>query len=201
MEEGMTVEDRVRNSPDVPHEQFVGGILPDGLVLEFGVASGSTLRVWSNALTPREVWGFDTFTGLPMDWGTAHKKGDFGNRGLVPDGLPPGCACVVGLFEETLQPFLEVHWQHAAFVHFDCDLYESADFVLRALEKRFVPGTVLAFDEFIDYRDSHDLSDASHWRNGEYKAFCEYLGRNPEVEWEALGKNSGSRALIRITKC
>ena len=42
----------------------------DGLVCEFGVASGRSLRM-TQELLPLEtqIHGFDTFTGLPVAWG------------------------------------------------------------------------------------------------------------------------------------
>ena len=64
----------------------------EGLVLEFGVEKGASLRHLAG-LTPRTVHGFDSFEGLPGDWGgTKETKGLFraaagcpGYRGM------PGC--------------------------------------------------------------------------------------------------------------
>ncbi len=39
----------------------------DGLILEFGVASGRTIR-HIGALTDRSIHGFDSFKGLPESW-------------------------------------------------------------------------------------------------------------------------------------
>lgn len=46
-----------------------------GMALEFGVASGTTLRIVSEAFTEREgtVAGFDVFSGLPETWRTGSR--------------------------------------------------------------------------------------------------------------------------------
>ena len=41
---------------------------PEGLFLEFGVASGSTLTAIVEKAPPGMVHGFDSFQGLPEDW-------------------------------------------------------------------------------------------------------------------------------------
>lgn len=39
-----------------------------GMALEFGVWMGGTLRIIADARGSNEVYGFDTFTGLPVEW-------------------------------------------------------------------------------------------------------------------------------------
>jgi len=43
----------------------------EGLIIEFGVATGSTTNIIANVAKPRTVHGFDSFEGLPEDW-SAH---------------------------------------------------------------------------------------------------------------------------------
>lgn len=54
--------------------------------LEFGVASGCSLRWWveNNKSQKTRFVGFDTFEGLPEDWVYA-KKGAFTTKGKLPD--------------------------------------------------------------------------------------------------------------------
>jgi hypothetical protein len=63
----------------------------EGLVLEFGVEKGASLRHLAS-LTPRQVHGFDSFEGLPGDWrGTKEAAGAFSRRGQLSAGSTPLC--------------------------------------------------------------------------------------------------------------
>ena len=133
-----------------------------GLVLEFGVRRGTSLKVIAE-IAGQEVHGFDSFEGLPEDWnGTA--------SGVLTTGrqLPAITEAIrlhPGWFEDTLPGFLAGHPGPVRFVNLDSDLYSSAKTVLTALGHRITPGTVLVFDEFIGNRN---------WRNDEFRAFHEY---------------------------
>lgn len=116
----------------------------DGLVLEFGVASGSTIRHLAELLPSRTLYGFDSFDGLPETWGDC-PAGHFACP--VPD-VPSNVAIVAGLFAQTLPPFLAQHEGRAALVHIDCDLYSSTRTVLELLSPRIVSGTVIVLDEY-----------------------------------------------------
>ena len=71
---------------------------------------------------------------------------------------------IVGLFQETLPGFLAEHPGPIALAHIDCDLYSSTRYVLEHLDLQ--PGAILVFDEYHNY---------PRWREGEYKAFQEFL--------------------------
>jgi hypothetical protein len=117
-----------------------------GLVLEFGVASGSTIRCLaeSEPLCARTIYGFDSFKGLPEAWAN-YPAGHFACD--IPQ-VPDNVELVVGRFEKTLLPFLATHRGDAALIHIDCDLYSSTCIVLDYLTPRIVPGTVIVLDEF-----------------------------------------------------
>jgi predicted O-methyltransferase YrrM len=139
----------------------------DGLALEFGVWSGSTLRIIASARGGTGgVYGFDSFEGLPESWRTGFPAGMFSAEGL-PD--VPGAELVVGLFSDTLPAFLAEHDEPAAFVHVDCDLYSSTVTVLEHIGPRLRPGTVIVFDEFFNYPG---------WQEHEYRAWTEYVERS-----------------------
>src|SRR5487761_512490 len=56
----------------------------DGLVLEFGVGNGASLRHLARG--GGACHGFDSFEGLPEDWvGTFERKGKFGRGGALPE--------------------------------------------------------------------------------------------------------------------
>lgn len=135
------------------------------LYLEFGVWKGDSLRVWSELLRHPEsvLHGFDTFEGLPERWNLQTGRGQFSTDGAVPEIDDPRVTFFKGLFEDTLLSY-EPPRHDRLIVNVDSDLYSSAATVLRSLEDRIVPGTLLYFDEFND-------------RTHELKAFDEFLER------------------------
>lgn len=147
-----------------------------GLVLEFGVAKGASLRNLA-ARTRRQVHGFDSFGGLPEDWaGTKEKAGAFTQKGKLPK-VPPNAVLHPGWFEQTLPPFLAGHEGPVAFIHVDCDIYTSTVTIFTALRERIVPGTIILFDEYFNYPG---------WRAHEYKAFQEFI-RETGLSYEYIG--------------
>lgn len=137
----------------------------DGLVLEFGVAKGASLRHLAG-LTPRMVHGFDSFEGLPSGWaGTAEGAGAFSTKGRLPK-LPGNARLHVGWFDATLPGFLGGAVGPVALLHVDCDIYASTRTVFSFLVDRIVPGTVIVFDEYFNYPG---------WRLHEFKAFQEFV--------------------------
>ena len=116
----------------------------EGLILEFGVATGNTIRHLAKLFPSRTIYGFDSFDGLPEAWGN-YRAGHFACA--VPD-VPSNVALVAGLFEKTLPAFLAQHEGRAALVHIDCDLYSSTRTVLDLLSPRIITGTVIVLDEY-----------------------------------------------------
>jgi tetratricopeptide (TPR) repeat protein len=138
----------------------------DGLILEFGVGHGASIRKLAS-MTDRVIHGFDSFQGLPESWSHL-PKGAFNANGEVP--LAPNHAKFhVGLFDQTLPPFLIEYKESIKFLNIDCDLYSSTKTVFDLVEKRIVSGTVIFFDEYFGYHD---------WHNHEFKAFQEAVKKN-----------------------
>jgi Macrocin-O-methyltransferase (TylF) len=136
----------------------------EGLVLEFGVAGGESIRQIA-AERPGPVYGFDSFEGLPEDWFGYLRKGFFAQD--LPK-VPAHVQLIKGWFSDTLKAFLADHTGPVACRHVDSDLYSSADYIFRALEGRIVPGTIVLFDEYWNYPG---------WRQHEFKAFREFIAR------------------------
>ena len=138
----------------------------EGLMLEFGVADGASLRYVASRIA-RSFHGFDSFEGLPEDWsGTFERKGKFGRAGSLPP-VPANARLYRGWFADTLPRFLGEHaGEGAAFVHIDCDIYASTAIVLRHLADRLRPGAVLVFDEYFNY---------PNWQRHEWRAFQEFV--------------------------
>lgn len=148
----------------------------DGLVLEFGVEKGSSINHLAS-LTPRTVHGFDSFEGLPSDWkGTMEAKGKFNMNRQLPK-VRPNVQLHVGWFDQVLPDFLSRANESIAFMHIDCDIYESAATVFRLTEQRVAAGTIIVFDEYFNYPG---------WRQNEFKAFQEFIAAT-DLTYEYIG--------------
>lgn len=134
---------------------------PSGLVLEFGVRMGGSIRQIA-ALANQTVHGFDSFQGIPEDW-HGERRGSYSTQGVLP-AVPESVRLHAGWFDECLPGFLSAHHGPIRFVNIDCDLYSSTRTVLRLLAPRVVPGSVLVFDEYLGYE---------HWLEDEFRAFHE----------------------------
>lgn len=157
-----------------------------GMALEFGVATGSTLATIVEHRDDKQVYGFDSFRGLPEDWLPGMPAGTFAREDL-PD--VPGAELVVGLFSDTLPRFLETHPGRVDFLHVDSDLYSSSVTVLEHVGPRLRPGSVIVFDEFFNYPG---------WERHEYRAWTEYVARTGgEFAYEAYNYQ-GDQVAIRL---
>ncbi|MEM7599037.1 MAG: class I SAM-dependent methyltransferase [Pseudomonadota bacterium] len=136
--------------------------LEGGLVLEFGVFSGTTARY----ITDRTGWqmdAFDSFEGLPEAWRDGYDAGTFGRAS--PPELGPNITLHVGWFEDTVPGFAAARAQDTRpirYLHVDCDLYSSTKTIFDHLGGRITAGTVIVFDEYFNY---------AGWQEGEFKAF------------------------------
>ena len=158
----------------------------DGMALEFGVHTGGTLKVIAAAREGKNVFGFDSFEGLPEDWRAGFPAGHFA---LDEPPEVPGAELVVGRFEDTLAGFLDEHPEPVAFVHVDADLYSSARTVLGLVGPRLAVGTVIVFDEYFGYPG---------WRDHEYRAWQEYVTESG-VRFAYEGYTAGNeQVVIRI---
>ncbi len=136
--------------------------------LEFGVLEGVTLRQWIQLLKSPEsrFTGFDSFEGLPENWGLFTGKEIFDVKGKMPHFDDSRVRLVKGWFSDTLPPFLrEFHSHPTLILHLDADLYSSTIFVLRQMKPHLRPGTILIFDEFFDRE--HELKALNEFLNDE----------------------------------
>jgi Methyltransferase domain len=138
----------------------------DGDVLEFGVMGGQTLAILCDEFMDRTVHGFDSFTGLPEDWTHDSPVGTYSTEGRLPAHLPSNAKLHIGLFEKTLPKYLAGTDAPVALVHIDSDLYSSAHTALFGLAPRLRAGSMIVFDEFLNYPG---------WRQHEYRAFMEFV--------------------------
>jgi predicted O-methyltransferase YrrM len=138
----------------------------EGLILEFGVATGKSINIIATAAQGREVYGFDSFEGLPENWsGHVETQGSFSSKGLLPK-VRPNVRLYKGWFRETLEQFKAQYSGSVAFLHIDCDLYSSTREVLRGLADRLIVGTIIEFDEYFNY---------PNWQQHEFRAWQEFV--------------------------
>ena len=154
----------------------------EGLVLEFGVASGATINhlATSIALRERRVYGFNSFCGLPEPWA----RYSVGHFACQPPAVAANVGLVVGLFAETLPPFLAAHAGNAALIHLDADLYSSTRTVLELLTPRIVAGTVIVLDEYYIVTD-HEQRAFEEWLA--HGRTCRHLCRSIEQACVIMG--------------
>lgn len=159
----------------------------EGLVAEFGVAKGASLRFLAGQ-TGRVVHGFDSFGGLPQDWsGTKEQRGAFTAKGRLPK-MPGNVQLHPGWFDQTLPGFMAANPGPCAFIHVDCDIYTSTATIFDALRGRIQSGTVIVFDEYFNYPG---------WRAHEYKAFQEFI-KESGLSYGYIGV-SGEKGHVAVT--
>ena len=136
--------------------------------MEFGVANGNSYKWWlgNNTNKDSKFWGFDTFEGLPENWGPFYTKGDMSFT--MPEMNDSRAKFLKGLFQDTLPGFIETNLSEmrsdcVKVIHLDADLYSSTAYVLALLYPYLHKGDVIMFDEF---------NVPMH----EYKAFVEFKG-------------------------
>eukprot|EP00884_Botryococcus_braunii_P011172 jgi/Botrbrau1/20055/Bobra.200_1s0060.1 len=157
----------------------------DGDWMEFGVADGKTIRLageWrlKHCGPEVKVHGFDTFTGLPEPWSLAggevtFQSGTFSQNGRLPE-VPSNVVLHKGLFIDSLPDYLTAQRTQrrkagqadhgVTYMHVDCDLYTGAAQALLLNAPRMQPGTILIFDELVNY---------PNYRDHEVKALWEWL--------------------------
>ena len=136
--------------------------------LEFGVAQGLSFMWWAEHLQDpsSRFYGFDTFTGLPEDWGS-FKKGDMNNGNCPPLIDDQRCTFLQGLFQQTLPGFLRDYDPAGRkIIHMDADLYSSTLFVLTSLSPYLKNGDIIIFDEF--NVPMHEFKAFSEWVKAYY---------------------------------
>jgi hypothetical protein len=160
----------------------------DGLLMEFGVWKG----MWINRIaswTDRQVYGFDSFEGLPEPW-SFRPKGFF-EVDTAPE-VRRNVTLVKGKVNDSLPLFLREHPEHVAFIHRECELYSSARTVLELIKDRLVSGTTIVLDDFLM---------EPGWQCQEHKAWLDFAQIN-KVEFEYFGyqTNIACAVGVQITK-
>jgi len=187
----------------------------DGWFLEFGVYQARTINVCSALRPNNRFYGFDSFEGLPEDWKIANESDNLSKITSVSkeyfavDKLPQvneNVTLVKGFFDQSLSPWIDQHLNDEStisWLHIDSDLYSSAVCIFDQLNKYIVPGTIIRFDELVDWRlagfqnnfDHHKpKSKYSLWKDGEWKALQEWIStydRKVKPLWREWHQGAG----------
>jgi len=160
---------------------------PQGFQLEFGAHSGTTINRIARSDFSRLVWGFDSFQGLPEAWRPGYPAGKFDMAGRLPNVLP-NVVLIPGWFHESIPRFRErfLRASPISLLHVDCDLYSSTITVLRELHDNIRPGTVVVFDELVNYPgfEEHELRALFEYCR-DFGWGVEYLGcPGPPDHWK-----------------
>jgi hypothetical protein len=162
------------------------------LWLEFGVFQGNTINFISK-YTKKQIFGFDSFEGLPEDWRHEFPKGVFNMNGILPS-VSNNVTLVKGWFSDTLEPFLLSNNEMISFIHLDADLYSSTIYVLETCVKRIKEGCIVVFDEIFNFT-GYDGP------NSELRALNEWVDKyRVDFDWVGICPSFNQRAAIRINK-
>jgi O-methyltransferase len=119
--------------------------------LEFGVSGGYSFAWWvqKNSHPSSRFVGFDTFEGLPEDWG-GFKKGAMTTHSQLPEIDDARVQFVKGLFQDTLFSFLNTFdcRENRKVILMDADIYTSTLFTLTMLAPYLKKSDIILFDQF-----------------------------------------------------
>jgi len=140
--------------------------------LEFGVGAGRSIQIIRKRVRG-EVFGFDSFEGLPADWVTSDGLAVLEKGFFATGGVPPEVEDVVfyrGLFRDTIPYYREIA-KPVGLLHVDCDLYESTLDVLDGVGSLLREGSIIVFDEWW----YSPPGEQRQWCDHEARAFLEWV--------------------------
>jgi hypothetical protein len=129
-----------------------------GALVDCGVWNGGSTILLASGAPSREVWAFDSFSGLPEPTGpdSEYARGWAGRfvgsearlrQGFRDYEIDNPLHVVKGWFEETL-PAEAKNIERIAVLHIDADFYESVSIALRVLHPRLSPGGWTVIDDY-----------------------------------------------------
>ena len=145
---------------------------------EFGVREGRSLKWLIEEYPTQVIHAFDSWEGLPEEWN--HGTGTVDDMSCTPPEVP----------DHTNNP------GPVSFLHMDADIYSSTKEVLGSLDDQIVPGTVITFDEFCNFRLSGKMSK---WQDQEFLALVEWLDQFAR-EIKPLNRNWAYQASCVVIK-
>lgn len=130
-------------------------IATPGCVAELGVCFGGTLQIIAERLPGKEIYGFDTFDGLPEmgnndapqfweEWRKDNLRANY-NEVLQKFEAFPNVKLIKGYFPATADL---IQNEAFCFVHVDGDLYQSTKDAIEFFMPRMVSGGIILFDDY-----------------------------------------------------
>lgn len=188
IEECMLMATPVNSSTDVFDFVFTKYPINSGLILEFGVFTGKSINYIAKK-TKLNVYGFDSFEGLPENWRSGFSQGSFDLKGELPK-CESNVRLIKGWFEQTIPIFLTEQSDRVSFIHVDCDLYSSTKTIFEMLNKQLAETVIIVFDEYFNYPG---------WKKHEHLAFMEFIGKTGyKYDYICYNKNH-EQVAVRLT--
>lgn len=166
--------------PSIIHPQQLEALVglashaPQGAFVEVGVyQGGSASRLYEVAQRQhRELHLFDTFTGTPVCMGglDRHQVDKEFSAESTPDLIRlfmPDAHLHIGVYPDTHPEDLK----DVAFIHCDCDQYQSYRAVIDIMWPLLVDGGVLLFDDY-PYLEGAKKAVEETFSEGELKLCC-----------------------------
>jgi|MDTC01.3.fsa_nt_gb hypothetical protein len=166
----------------------------DGHWCEFGVRQGRSLNWLIDEYPGQVIHAFDSWEGLPEEWN--HGTGIVAGMSCDPPVVPDHIQLHKGWFKDTLPVWKQEHTDTIGFLHMDADIYSSTKEVLVSLNNQIVPGTVITFDEFCNFRLSGKMRK---WQDQEFLALVEWLDEYGR-EIKPLNRNWAYQASCVVIK-
>jgi hypothetical protein len=153
--------------------------LKDGYIAEFGSWNGRSAKLIAERIKEKTLYCFSALGGNQEDWaGFEWYKGAFKLDETPP--MPENSVFIEGYFKDTLPGWLEENKDEFAFMHIDCDTYQSTKEVLDISgPERIKSGTFIVFGEYFGY---------PNWQEHQYKAWQEFVKKH-DIKYEYLAIN------------
>ena len=157
----------------------------NSIIVECGVYSGKSINLIADNFHNSQIFGFDSFEGLPEDW-----SGYFLEQGTFKTNMPEvrtNVTLIKGWFNETLPKFnIDHKGQYINLLHVDSDIYSSAVTIFENLHSLLAKNSVIVFDEYFNY---------PNWKEHEHKAFQEFCSKY-KVSYKYLASGTQQVAVI-----
>jgi O-methyltransferase len=129
-----------------------------GAIVDCGTFNGGSATMMSSGAPTREVWGFDSFEGLPpagehdpdraAEWeGTLKASEAKVREAFARFAHPERLHLVKGWFEDTF-PKTEAQIDRVAMLHADGDWYDSVLLTLETFYAKVSPGGFVVIDDY-----------------------------------------------------
>jgi hypothetical protein len=184
--------------------RFINYELVEGDIVEFGVYTGRSLAMLSycnneyykneNSVNSknnlkRQIYGFDSFEGLPetdghLRWEENMFKYNHSYHPTIDIGVLVTPKIVEDFFFKMNlnKPIIKKNYYNElniddidsiALCHIDCDLYSSTKDALNLIKKKLVNGSIIMFDDW--------FNNKANPNTGEQKAYNEFLEENKNI--------------------